>query len=122
MDKWSLDGLLLRIALLGAVTGLMAGVVVTLFRFSIEISQTYLLPDGQIGNYEALPGWLRFLLPVLGAVVLGFFFERLPAGKRQVGIVHLLNYMRFSQADFAFFKCGCAVFWRADCYCLRPFG
>ncbi|MFV9615826.1 MAG: chloride channel protein [Gammaproteobacteria bacterium] len=102
MDKLPLDRLLLRIALLGAVVGLMAGVLVTLFRFSIEISQTYLLPDGQVGNYEALPGWLRFLLPVLGAVVLGLFFERLPASKRSVGIVHLLNYMRFRKQTLPF--------------------
>ena len=70
MDKLPLDRLLLRISLLGALTGLMAGVLVTLFRLSIELSQTYLLPNGQVGNYEALPGWLRFLLPVLGALVL----------------------------------------------------
>lgn len=97
-----MDKLLLRIALLGAVTGLMAGVLVTLFRLSIEISQTWLLPDGQIGNYEALPGWMRFLLPVSGAVVLGLFFERLPAEKRSVGIVHLLNFMRFRKQSLPF--------------------
>ena len=102
MNRLPPDRLLLRIALLGAATGLMAGILVTLFRFSIEISQTYLLPDGQIGNYEALPGWLRFLLPVFGAVVLGFFFERLPASKRSVGIVHLLNYMRFRKQALPF--------------------
>jgi len=102
LDKLPIDRLLLRIALLGAVVGLMAGVLVTLFRFSIEISQTWLLPDGQVGNYEALPGWLRFLLPVLGAVVLGFFFERLPVGKRSVGIVHVLNYMRFRKQALPF--------------------
>jgi len=102
LEKLPLDRLLLRIALLGAVTGLMAGVLVTLFRLAIEISQTFLLPGGQAGNYEALPGWLRFLLPVAGAVVLGFFFERLPASKRSVGIVHLLNFMRFRKQPLPF--------------------
>ncbi|MGB5278453.1 MAG: hypothetical protein WBP02_14935, partial [Gammaproteobacteria bacterium] len=61
MNNLPLDGSLLRISLLGALTGLMAGVVVTLFRLSIELSQTFLLPGGQLGNYEALPGWLVFL-------------------------------------------------------------
>lgn len=97
-----MDKLLLRIALLGAVTGLMAGVLVTLFRLSIEVSQTWLLPDGQVGNYEALPGWLRFLLPVAGAVVLGLFFERLPENRRSVGIVHVLNFMRFRKQALPF--------------------
>ncbi|MBT8126947.1 MAG: chloride channel protein [Gammaproteobacteria bacterium] len=73
----------------------MAGVLVTLFRFAIDFSQYWLLPDGQTGNYEALPGWLRFLLPVAGALVVGLIFERLPAGQRAVGIVHVLNYLRF---------------------------
>jgi len=90
-----LDKLLLRISLLGAITGLMAGVLVTLFRFSIEWLQIYFLPDGKVGNYEALPGWLQFLLPVTGALVLALIFERLPPGKRSVGIVHLLDYLRF---------------------------
>ena len=90
-----MDKLLLRISLLGAPTGLMAGVLVTLFRFSIEWSQSWLLPGGQLGNYEALPGWLRFLLPVSGALLLGLVFNHIPAGKRSVGVVHLLDYLRF---------------------------
>jgi CIC family chloride channel protein len=81
--------------LLGAITGLMAGVVVTLFRFSIEWLQIDFLPGGQVGNYEALPGWLQFVLPVSGALVLALIFERLPPGQRTVGIVHLLDYLRF---------------------------
>ena len=90
-----MDKLLLRISLLGAITGLMAGVLVTLFRFVIERSQHWLLPGGQVGNYEALPDWQRLLFPVTGALVLALIFERLPAGWRTVGIVHLLDYLRF---------------------------
>jgi len=97
-----LDKSLFRIALLGLVTGLMAGVLVILFRFSIEISQEYLLPGGQVGNYEDLPGWLRFVLPVFGAIVLGFLFEWLPAQNRSVGVVHVLNYMRFRKQKLPF--------------------
>ncbi len=97
-----MNKLLLRIALLGAVTGLMAGVLVTLFRLSIEVSQTWLLPDEKVGNYEALSGWLRFLLPVSGAIFLGYLFERLPADKRPVGVVHLLNFMRFRKQALPF--------------------
>ena len=52
-----MDKSLFRIALLGAVTGLMAAVLVTLFRQYIEISQTLFLPDGRVGNNEALPDW-----------------------------------------------------------------
>ena len=73
----------------------MAGVLVTLFRFLIEWSQQWLLPGGQIGNYEALPGWQRFLFPVTGALVLAIIFEFLPVRQRTVGVVHLLDYLRF---------------------------
>ena len=97
-----MDKSLFRIALLGAVTGLMAAVLVTLFRQCIEISQTLFLPDGRVGNYEALPDWLRFTLPVGGALLLGLAFERLPASIRSVGIVHLLNTMRFRKQSLPF--------------------
>ncbi len=97
-----MDRLLLRIALLGAVVGLMAGVLVTLFRLSIEIGQQILLPESQIGNYEALPGWMRFLFPVAGAIILGLVFEKLPVERRSVGIVHLLDYLRFRKQQLPF--------------------
>ncbi|MEZ5542387.1 MAG: chloride channel protein [Pseudomonadota bacterium] len=90
-----MDKSLLRISLLGALTGLMAGVLVTVFRFCIEWSQQWLLPSGRIGDYEALPGWLRFLFPVTGALALALIFERLPPGRQTVGIVHMLDYLRF---------------------------
>jgi len=97
-----MDKSLLRISLLGALTGLMAGVLVTVFRFSIEWSQRWMLPGGQVGNYEALPGWLRFLFPVAGTLVLALIFERLPEGQRTVGIVHLLDYLRFRKQALPF--------------------
>lgn len=97
-----MDKLLLRISLLGALTGLMAGVLVTLFRFSIEWIQIYFLPDAKVGNYEALPGWIRFLLPVCGALLLALIFERLPSAQRTVGIVHLLDYLRFRKQRLPF--------------------
>lgn len=80
----------------------MAGVLVTLFRFLIESSQQWLLPGGQVGNYEALPGWLRFGLPVGGALLLALIFEMLPASQRSVGIVHLLDYLRFRKQKLPF--------------------
>jgi len=97
-----MDISLLRISLLGALTGLMAGVLVTLFRFSIEWSQHWILPGGQIGNYEALPGWLQFVFPVAGTLVLALIFERLPEVRRSVGIVHMLDYLRFRKQALPF--------------------
>ncbi len=96
------DRFLLRIALLGALTGLMAGVVVLLFRYSLEMGQIFLLPENRIGNYEALPGWMRFIFPLTGAIILGLAFERLSVTQRSVGIVHVLDYIRFRRERLPF--------------------
>ncbi len=93
---------MLRIALLGALTGLMAGVIVLLFRYSIELGQIFLLPEKRIGNYEGLPGWLRFIFPLVGAVILGLAFERLSVTQRSVGIVHVLDYIRYRRERLPF--------------------
>lgn len=89
-------------ALLATIVGLMAGILVTLFRQAIELSQAWLLPGGIIGNYEVLPGWLRWVLPVSGAIILGWCYERLPSANRSVGIVHVLNFMRFKKQSLPF--------------------
>lgn len=99
LDK---DRFLLRIALLGLLTGLMAGVVVLLFRYSIELGQIFLLPENKIDNYEALPGWMRFMFPLVGAVILGLVFERLSVNQRSVGIVHVLDYIRYRRKRLPF--------------------
>ena len=80
----------------------MAGLLVILFRLSIELGQVFLLPDSQVGNYEALPPWLRFSLPVAGAIILGLAFQRLPLETRSVGIVHVIDYMRFRKQPLPF--------------------
>ncbi len=97
-----MEKLSIRIVLFGALVGLMAGVLVILFRLSIELTQRAWLPDGQVGNYEALPVWMHFLLPVLGALVLGIVFDRLPSSLRTVGVVHVLDFLRYRKQRLPF--------------------
>ena len=85
---------LIRLTVLGAVTGLLAGGVVLAFRWLIETSQRAFLPDGRLGNYEALPDGVMLALPLLGGLVLGMVFERLPPHLRSVGIVHAIQQLR----------------------------
>lgn len=80
--------------LYGAVAGLLAGAVVLAFRWAIEVSQIRLLPTHRIGDYEGLPPALRLLIPLGGALLLGLAFERLAPATRQVGLVHVLSYLR----------------------------
>ena len=85
---------LIRLTALGAVSGLLAGLVVLAFRWVIEAGQRGFLPGGLLGNYEALPGWAMLALPVGGGLALGLAFERLPEPLRSVGIVHAIQQLR----------------------------
>ncbi len=97
-----MDKLPIRIVFLGALVGLMASLLVILFRLSIELVQMAWLPEGRVGNYEALPGWLHFALPLGGALLLGLLFDRLPEHRRAVGIVHVLEFLRFRKQRLPF--------------------
>jgi len=81
---------LLRVTLLGALTGLLAGLAVLVFRWVIETGQSSFLPGGVVDNFEALPAWARLALPVGGGLVVGLVFQFLPPAVRQVGVVHVL--------------------------------
>ena len=81
----------LRLTLLGITSGLLAGAMVLLFRTTIELGQRLLLPSGYAGDYSSLQPAVRVLLPVLGGLLLGLVFDRLPGDVRQVGVVHVLR-------------------------------
>ena len=97
-----MDKLSIRIVFLGALVGLMASVLVILFRLSIELLQVGWLPGGVVGNYEALPDWLHFALPLGGALLLGLAFNYLPPPMRAVGVVHVLEFLRFRKQRLPF--------------------
>ncbi|MCG6861473.1 MAG: chloride channel protein [Chromatiaceae bacterium] len=85
---------LIRLTFLGALVGVAAGAVVLAFRWLIEAGQMRFLPDGSLGNYEALPHWAILALPAGGGLVLGLIFDRLPQHLRAVGIVHIIQQLR----------------------------
>jgi len=81
----------LRLTLLGLLSGLLAGATVLAFRGAIDWGQHFLLPPGDSGNYEALPPWLRILLPVSLGLLLGLAFDWMPRSLREVGVTHVLK-------------------------------
>lgn len=87
-------GSLFRISLLGAVSGLLAAFFVLAFRWTVETTQVLFLPDGGLGNYEALARPWRLILPTLGGLLVGLWFDRLPRAARSVGIVHVVERLR----------------------------
>ncbi|WP_461481939.1 chloride channel protein [Porticoccus sp.] len=87
-----------QLAILGCLSGLLTGLVAIAFRLSFELPLAILLPDGS-ESFEALPVWLRFLLPVLGALLLALIMQRCKPEHRSVGAGHVLDRMRHHQAQ-----------------------
>ncbi len=81
---------LIALTLVGGVAGFLGGTAALTFRWFVEDGQRVFLPDGQVGNYEALPVWAVVLLPTIGAFLLGHLWQRLCPSWRQVGILHVL--------------------------------
>lgn len=81
----------LAYAVLGLMAGLVSGLVVIAFERSIiELALLWdVAEDGE--GFEALPPWLRFALPALGALALGLVFTWLKPADREAGIVHVIS-------------------------------
>lgn len=79
------------IALLGLLSGLITGLICSLFRLAIEWPLETFLPNGSIENFESLALTWRLILPVTGALLLGLIFQLLKGKDNRVGIVHVLE-------------------------------
>ncbi|MFE8034553.1 chloride channel protein [Thiohalocapsa marina] len=83
-------------ALLGLLTGLAAGAVIVGFRLVVEGAQALMLP-GHGENYEALSAWVRLLLPIGGALLIGLLFWRLARDSPVLGVARVLERMEYHQ-------------------------
>ena len=101
-DRWLelLDSLRLRLsgvdalpqlALLGLLSGGLAGGVTIAFRLLIESVQAGLLPGGQPENYEGLTLLARFLAATGGGLAVGLALQLLHPNIRRVGVVHVME-------------------------------
>src|SRR5690606_21320745 len=79
-----------QLTLLGLITGILAGLIIVLFRWVIDIPLALSLPDhGE--NFEALPMSYRFLLPVIGGLLLGLRRPWSNMSYHVTGIGHVLD-------------------------------
>ncbi|MEN8171097.1 MAG: chloride channel protein [Pseudomonadota bacterium] len=85
------------LSLLGILTGVLAGLVIILFRLSIEGSLGLLLPGGDAENFEALGSLWRFFLPLGGALLLGLCFQYLSRNFTEVGVTHVMERLTYHQ-------------------------
>jgi H+/Cl- antiporter ClcA len=83
----------LAYSLLGVIGGVASGLVILGFEESIA----YLAALWGVGSsgedFESLPPLFRFLLPAIGALLLGVCYQMLRNEDREVGIVHVLSRM-----------------------------
>lgn len=81
---------LVALSLLGAVAGLVTGVVIVAFRLLTESSLVWvgLMPNAEA--YESLSWHWRLALPTVGGLLIGLLFQLVPKAMRQVGPVHVM--------------------------------
>lgn len=79
-----------QLVILGVLSGVAAGGLISLFRAADTLLQAWLLSEGA-ERFEALPDLYRLLLPIGGSLLLIALFACIPAQARAVGIVHLLE-------------------------------
>lgn len=90
---------LLHLAALGLLTGLLAGAVIVGFRLFVEGVQDLMLPGQGAENYEALPFWARWLLPIAAAVLLAIMFRWFARGLHVLGVARVLERMAYHQGE-----------------------
>ena len=76
----------MHLALVGLITGFLAGGVIILFRLIVESTQDYLLPGNGSENYEELSLIGRFMYPVIGGILMALLFYFHAKNLRVLGI------------------------------------
>lgn len=85
-----------QISLLGLSAGVLAGLLIVIFRLLVESVQSAWL-GGNPENYESLPYLWRFLLPLLGGILIGVIFHVLGRNTGSVGIVHICERLAYHE-------------------------
>ena len=85
-------------SLIALICGVVTGMLMVVFRLVIEEMQTLFLPGGIAENYEGLPSWACFILPVIGALLIAAIMRRLSTDTRQVGVVHVMERLSYHRA------------------------
>ncbi|WP_111497956.1 MULTISPECIES: chloride channel protein [Marinobacter] len=86
-----------QLAILGLLSGIVTGAVILLFRLAIEWPLSEFLPNRDSEAFEGLGLFARGVLPLSGAVLLGFLMYRLAISDRKVGITYVLERLNYHQ-------------------------
>lgn len=78
-----------QLTILGTLAGVAAACVIIAFRFAMDVPLKAWL--GSEDGFEALGQLERFLLPVIGAFIIGIGLQMLPERLSKVGVAHVLD-------------------------------
>lgn len=95
-DKLATGDSLPHLTLLGLLTGIIAGAIIVLFRWIVEIPLGALLP-GSFENFEAASRYIHFFLPFIGATLLGLILQCVDKQHHAASIGHVLDRMHNHQ-------------------------
>ncbi|WP_456447283.1 chloride channel protein, partial [Thiolapillus sp.] len=92
---------LIQLALLGLVTGLLAGGVIVLFRMLVEYIQNLALHGRGPDAFESLSLLERFGYPLMGAILLALMFRWFAKGLYVLGVARVLERMAYHQGHLS---------------------
>lgn len=95
-DKLAGGDSLPHLTLLGLLTGIIAGAIIVLFRWAVEIPLGHFLP-GSFENFEAISSPLHFALPITGAVILGLILQCVDKRHHATSIGHVMDRLQNHQ-------------------------
>ncbi len=79
-----------QLTLLGLITGVLAGIVIVIFRLLAEIPLGFML-QGHTENFEGLEYHWRFALPFLGAAIFGLILQFVNKKHHAASVTHVLD-------------------------------
>ena len=86
-----------QLTLLGLLTGILAGIVIVIFRLLVEIPLHVALP-GHTENFEGLSSHWHFWLPFLGALAFGLVLQKVDKKHHAASVGHVIDRIHNHQA------------------------
>ena len=91
-----------QLALLGIISGLLSGVIIILFRWTVEFGAATLFPMEDSEGFEVLPPQLRLVIAVAGGLMVGLLLHFVSVNTRQVGVTHVIERLNLHQGHLPF--------------------
>ena len=89
-----------QLTAIGMLIGLLAGGLLILFREIVTGSTSFWLPGGD-EHFETLSDLLRFIVPIIGSLIILCLFACTPVKRRTVGILQVVESLQFHKGKMS---------------------